>query len=218
MLLVLASGRSMGQDVRRVPTVDQELWTGIRAQQQVTKKIKVYGSYQYRLEDGFKTKSQSFYQVKARLRIWRWLYLTPGYRQVTRPDINRNVSRYTMDFRFRYQRKKSPLRLENRLRFQREKFINTSERSITLRNQVSASYNLSKRVDPGVSYELFFAEEKISDFRLRFNLRWRINKTYSIDTFYAYEQEMNRKIKDRVHVFGVIARVSGGERLNKRNS
>lgn len=197
------------------PTTGIESWFGVKGQQSLSKKVKLYGAFQYRFDLQQTSVKQHFFQVKPRFRLNQWLYFAPGVRFTTYPDINKNRIRYTLDLTAKIDPKGQKWKVDNRLRGQYERFINTIDQQLTVRNKLSFGYNLSKLVDPEVSYEFFWQPEEL-DYRIRLDLRWRLKKRLRISTFYAYEQEMLVRNKDRVHIIGVVARLRGKGTLRKK--
>ncbi len=184
---------------------DAELWSGGKMQVNLKKRFRFEGEYQYRLQENFGKKKLSFVEFGLMFKINRFLYFKPSYRIVNMPEHNDNRNRISADLYLKLKRKDFPLKFQNRLRFQRQSEISTIQKSITIRNRFGVRYELSKLVDPELSFELFYSQEQMDANRIKLGLIWNLPKRFTLNSFYALERQMSRNSNNSTHIIGVIA-------------
>lgn len=184
---------------------DYELWSGVSAQIKAGKKMRFGIEQQVRLNDTLSSFKNTFTAVSWKWKLSKRFALKTTYRFTVVPNKN-NHGRISGDLIYSWSKKKSDLRIKNRLRYQRRSTFNSNKRASYIRNKLTFDYNASKLVDPYVAGEIFYRLDGKYEFRAwRFigGLTWRINKKLDLKTYYQLEQEFNMKSNDRFHVFGV---------------
>ncbi|MCR9172854.1 MAG: DUF2490 domain-containing protein [bacterium] len=186
-------------------TTDYELWSGVSVTYKVAKKHRLELEQQVRFDDRISSVKNTFTAFGWRWKMNKRFSFTPTYRYTFVPNDD-NHGRISADLNYSWDKKKFPLRVKNRLRYQNRSPFDGDRRKSYLRNKLSFEYNASKLVDPFIAGEIFYRLDRRNEFRIwRFNtgLTWRINKRVDVRTFYRLEQEFNKKSNDRFHIFGL---------------
>jgi len=189
-------------------TNEGELWTGAGVKFNISKRFRLETDYQYRTNFSPFQKKQSFGQIGLRFKVAKWFLIKPSYRLIRMPEFNADRDRYALDFMFRG--KYGDWRFKYRIRAQYYSAVNRVERGFMMRNKVTASYNMSKKLDPVLSWEMFSPIETGASHRVKAGLQWKINKDMSFNFFYALEKQMNRKFNDNTHIVGVSVCLTTG--------
>ena len=209
MILLCAWTNLSGQSKSNV-----ELWNGVGVKYKLNKRFRLDLGQEYRaLANPFQAKS-SFTEIGLRFKANKWLYIKPGCRFIRMPEINKDRRRYHLDLIFRL--KPGDFVVNYRLRGQYLTTVNTNDRGIVIRNKLGVSYNLSKMVDPQLSWELFSDIEAGMDQRFKLSLEWRLAKRVSLDSFYALERQMHRKSNDNTHIIGLELTLNTGIKKKKK--
>lgn len=194
--------------------VSGHAWTGLDVKYGVGKRIQFQAAVQGRFNTNLFQRRSTFADFGVKVKLWKWMALRPTYRLTRMPEINNDRERYTLDFLFKTNIDK--FRLSYRLRPQYSRNLNKVGRRFTLRNKIGVGYNLSKLVDPKVTWEHFVVPERGAEQRFKFNLVWRVEKNIELTTFYALEREINRKFNDVRHIAGVTASLKTGVKRKKK--
>ena len=119
-----------------------------------------------------------------------------------------------MDFLFKITPEKFVFNY--RLRGQYFTAINKLEDGFVVRNKIGVNYNLSKLVDPSLSWELFYDIERGLDQRFKFALKWRLSKDIDLNSFYALERQMHKNVNDNTHIVGLLVTLNTGIKKKKK--
>lgn len=184
-------------------TSDLELWAGTKIHVSPAKKLRITTQFQNRWNNNVSAQKNYLAQFDLRYKLSKHFYVKPSFRLSRAPDINKDKNRYSMNIGYTFDKKKFPLTIENRLRYQYENFVSTVRTKHLLRNKLELGYKLSRLVDPYFSYEIFYGFEQFDDHRFRLGLDWRVNRTFKVNTFYALERELNKKNPDMTHIIGL---------------
>ncbi len=199
-------------------TTDIELWRGSTFQLRFNKKFRVDIEEQFRLNDTISSLKSVFTELGLRYRINRHFAFKGNYRYVVRPN-NDNRSRFSLDAYYNWNKKKFPLAIQYRLRFQDTKESNRGRKFTFVRNKLIVDYNLTKLVDPFLSYEIYFRFNQKNEFRTwRFTagLDWRLSKRLDLTTFYRHQKEINVNNPEAQHIIGVM--LIYGARIKKKET
>jgi ribosomal protein S30 len=186
-------------------STDYQLWTGASAQIKVGKKIRFGIEQQFRFKDTISSFKNTFTAGGIKWKLSKRFALKAVYRFTIVPNDN-NHGRVSTDLIYSWDKKKFPLRVKNRFRYQRRSDFNSTKRTSYFRNKLLFEYNLSKIVDPFIAGEIFYRLNGKNEFRVwRINtgLTWRLSKQMRLKTYYQFEQEFNMKSNDRIHTIGV---------------
>lgn len=184
---------------------DYELWSGISAQIKAGKKNKFTVEQQFRFNDTLSSFKNTFTAVSWRLKLSKRFSFKTIYRLTIVPEKN-NHGRISTDLTYRWSKKKFPLRIKNRLRYQRRSTFNSDKRASYIRNKLTFDYNASKLVDPYVAGEIFYRLDSKNEFRawrVNSGLSWRLNKRLNLNTYYQFELEFNAQENNRSHLIGI---------------
>jgi len=115
--------------------------------------------------------------------------------------------RWMADVKFDTELFTKDLKANVRLRYQESREVaGTDSPDRYLRTRIQLEYNLSKLVDPDLSYELYYKFAQPGEFRAhRINLSadWRLIKKLHLETSYIYQWEINVKDPDMEHIIAV---------------
>ncbi len=117
-----------------------------------------------------------------------------------------NSYRYSGDFAYDWSKKKFPLNVKYRLRFQRTIEEHTHAAESYFRNKLTAGYNLTKIVDPYIGFESYFKLNYINKFttnRYIAGLEWKITKKIDLTTYFMLEDEFGERKPKIQRIFGV---------------
>jgi len=192
---------------------DGELWTGTTIKFDINKRFRLDASYQYRSDFGPFQKKQSFGQIGLRFKVAKWFLIRPSYRLTRMPDFNDDSDRFALDFILRG--KYSDWKFKYRFRTQYHTAVNQVDRALMFRSKVTAAYNLSKKIDPVVSWEMFSPIETGASQRIKLGVDWRLKKSIHLNIFYGLEKQMNRKFNDNTHIFGLLVGINTGIKKKK---
>ncbi|MEL6925231.1 MAG: DUF2490 domain-containing protein [Bacteroidota bacterium] len=203
LLLLSLSANVMAQENNGTDS-ERLLWTGVEFNYKLNKKWKLGVEQQFRFEDSFANYEKSVSEISVRRKLKKWWNLKLTYRFNGVPE-GRNSGRIALDSKFEWDPKNNPVDFKYRLRIQDETVYYTGQKITFLRQEIELDANLSKRVDPQLSYEHFYRfngknETRVHRFHL--GLTWKLNKDAELKTFYRIDQEVNtRKLKTQ-HIFG----------------
>jgi len=181
---------------------DFELWSGAAFKLKINKKLSFGVQEQLRFNDTISALNKSFTEVGLKYKFNGHFSVEGSYRYIARPNRS-NQHRATIDGNYSWDKKGVPLSFNYRLRYQ-HLFAGKGD---YIRNKVEFGYNLSKLVDPFISYEIFFRLNGKNEFRVsRFTvgLDWRIIKPLHASVFYRLQDDIFIKTPERRHIFGVM--------------
>ena len=186
-------------------STDHELWTGASFGLKINKKWSASIEEQFRINQNISNLKQALTELGVKYKLGKHFALKGYYRFVGKPQKN-NKNRLAIDLLANYKLKSIPLRFSYRLRLQNTVTANSGNTKKYIRNKFGLSYNLSKLVDPFVSYELYYRRAK-SEFRvtrLTLGLDWRLNKRMSLTTYYRIQNYINVKNLRQRNIIGVM--------------
>ncbi len=184
---------------------DTELWTGGIFKLRINKAFRAELREQIRFNDNVSSFKSTFTQLGLRYRLNKSFAFKVNFRYIIRPKRDR--LRFSADAYYNWSKKKFPLSAQYRLRFQNTLRPQSGNSTTYLRNKVSVDYNLSKLIDPFLSYELYFrfnGKNEFRVYRLTLGGKWRLNKRIDVSSFYRFQSDIFVKKPDREHIFGLI--------------
>jgi len=190
----------------KAQTTDTELWSGGVFQWKLNQEFQIHIEEQLRFNKSISSLELGFTEVGLKYNLNKHFAFKGNYRFIAKPDkYNRN--RLTFDTYYKWKKKAFPLSINYRLRFQNTK-ENTTEKKFTyLRNELTARYDLSKLLDPYISYEIFYQFNKINQFRvtrLYIGLYWRWSKRVNTTTFYCIQKDINIYNPGKKNILGIM--------------
>lgn len=199
---------------------DTELWTGTAFQIKTSKKLKWTIAPEVRLNNNISTVKSVFSDIGLRIKLSKMWSLKNGFRYTFKPLSGDHRFRTNLDFLVSLKKKKKKLSFRNRLRGQVSYGIQSGNFDPYLREQILFGYNLSKLVDPYCSAEIFFKFRSMEfrQFRLCLGADWKIQKWWSVSTFYIYQREIFNANPDGQHVFGLNNTFSFKKKKKKSSS
>jgi hypothetical protein len=189
--LILASGQQIKA---------QAVWTGIGVRAKVHKLLSAEIEQQLRFTNEFSELGSANTEAGLRFRPWKHFGISGAYRYSNRPGSRRaddnDRQRWTGEAFYSIGSADTKWIFSHRLRYQTAKEISNEEedpdRKNYIRNRLSLSYNLTKRVQPYLSYEWFYRlngknENQLTRFTM--GLGSDIGKSFGIDTFFRVERQ-----------------------------
>ena len=202
--------------ISQLPT-DYQLWTGFNYQLKVSKKFTVNVAPEIRFKDTISRIGSIFPDLGVKYKLSKNIDFKLGYRYSIRPGSN-SKNRINLDFNYDFKKKGSPFSFSNRVRFQFARTSNSGKTESFLREQIQMGYNLSKLVDPFVSFEIFFkfGNNEFRNLRSSIGFDWKISKHWSASTFYILQREIFVGSPTRDHIFGISGKYD--MKLKKKKS
>jgi len=181
-----------------------QLWTGANVKLDLGKKWSLSYSPELRFTDTMRTLNSVINELGVKYKLNKSISLLAEYRYTYRPTKN-DVNRFCLGASYDWSKKDFPLSFSYRIKFQYSRNRNSGSSESYLRNKITLDYNLSKLVDPSVSYELFFlfGKNEFRNSRYSFGLEWRLTKKLSLNTYYMYQREIYVKNPSSDHIFGI---------------
>lgn len=184
---------------------DNELWTSATFKLRVNKQLRFEIEEQTRFNNNISRLNTAFTEGGMRYRFNKNISAKALFRYSYRP-YSHNRYRFSGDVAYDWSKKGFPVDFRYRLRLQRSIQEYTRNSESYWRNKFSLGYNLSKLVDPFVSFESYFKLSHINKFTINryiIGLDWSLSKTLSLETFYMLEDEFGEP-KPKLHkVIGV---------------
>lgn len=189
---------------------DGELWQGIALEYELGDKWDLEFEQQFRLEQNMSTMRTHFLESGLQYKASDFIDFKLQYRYSFNPG-DHNERRYAFDTNLHYDIPNNPIDINYRLRIQDGKVAYTGEKRNYLRNEIGLDANLTKLVDPFVSFEHFFLirpdKEKPSEtrtYRYTIGLEWKIEDDLSLDTYFRRDQERNVELPEVQYILGIM--------------
>ncbi len=191
-------------------TTDLKLWNAYKLSADISKKWSADLEQQVRFNNNISTFDFALTEFTLGYKISKHFDVAAGIRySYWENDPVETIDsydrfRWMTDLKFDTDVVDKDLKLNIRLRYQESREVagaTTPDRY--LRSRVQFEYNLSKLVDPEISYELYYKFAQPGEFRAhRINVgaSWRIIKKLYLDTSYIYQWEINVNSPDMEHI------------------
>lgn len=182
---------------------DAKIWTGFS----ISKKIddfKFSISEEYRRAENFSQTDKMFTEFDVSHKLIKNLSASATYRF----NQDRNFEQGGFDFNQRlsldlsYDYELNDFEFSARTRYQVS--FETYSNDKLNRNKFSVKYNFNKKLDPYLSYELFYQFNDVRAFnRTRFELgsKYKLNKNNSFKLGYIFENKFNRTNLEHNHIY-----------------
>jgi len=186
-------------------STDKELWTGAGIRYDINRRFRMDIEQECRWKDQMGTFKFTYTEVGIRWRINRMFSIRGKYRYLFVPD-DYDGGKFYLDGNVDLSKKRFPLSISYRLRYERGNEFVVSKMENWLRNQFEINWNMSKIADPYLGWENFRRLDGINEARANrysFGSDWRLSKIISLSSFYIFEDEFNvKKPLDR-HIIGL---------------
>ena len=185
---------------------DTELWTGGDFNYKISQQFSVKAEQVFKFNDTISHFKSAFTEISLKYKPAKFFAAAGNYRFIENPP-DKNAHRFSGDIMFYVGSKNFPLSFQSRHRFQHEVRIIDKRKEDYLRNKFTFDYNLTKLVDPFISYEPFFRFNGKNEFRIMrytFGLDWNITQKWSAVTYYLFEKEVNVKNSVNTNIIGVM--------------
>lgn len=204
VLSIVLLGLTVSLNAQKLP--DAELWTGATWKLRLNKEFRVEFEEQIRFNNNISTLKMTITEFGLRYRLNKYFSFKGNYRYSARPNKN-NRTRVSLNAYYNWRKKKFPLSMQYRFRFQNTNEANSGQKFSDVRNKVTLAYNLSKLADPYLSFELKTELNGINEFRVKrltYGLDWRMSKQIDLTTFYRNQSEINVKNPDKQNIIGIM--------------
>ncbi len=196
-----------------IPTLSyaQEVWTGVTLRVKPLKRVNVDLEQQFRFEDGFSSLYSRFTELGIGYDLTKRLEIGAAYRHTDRSTgerVDDDRRRISAEASYTFGSDETAFTLAYRLRYQSAQTRSEEgERDDYIRNRLALDYNLTKRVQPYVTTELFYKLNQVNmtrAFWFTMGLKSSIGKSFGINTFYRVEKELNKKRPQNNHIIGLM--------------
>ncbi|MBI3135468.1 MAG: DUF2490 domain-containing protein [Bacteroidetes bacterium] len=199
LFLILFQVNTFGQQ-----NSDIQLWAGANVKVKLNKKWSMNLSPEFRFSDTIKTLNAAIAEAGVKYDLNKSIAFFSEYRYTLRP-LQNDINRISLGATYSWSKKGFPLALSYRIKFQYSRNRNSGNSESYLRNKITLDYNLSKRLDPYLSYELFFlfGKNEFRNTRYSLGFEWSFTKNLSLAVYYMYQREIYVKKPSVDHIFGL---------------
>lgn len=204
-LVILASILTVVSQEAFSQSTDKELWTGAGIRYDINRRFRMDIEQECRWKDQMGTFKFTYTEVGIRWRINRIFSIRGKYRYLFVPD-DYDGGKFYLDGNVDLSKKRFPLSISYRLRYERGNEFVVSKMENWLRNQFEINWNMSKIADPYLGWENFRRLDGINEARANrysFGIDWRLSKIISLSSFYIFEDEFNVKKPIDRHIIGL---------------
>ncbi len=180
---------------------DTELWLGGSLNSKFKGKFSGQVSQVFKFNDTIHHYKSSFTELGLKYDVNKFIDFKINYRFIGNPPDG-NTHRFSGDFMTIFKKKNFPLSFGYRLRYQHEILIRNRNTTDFIRNKFTLKYNLSKIVDPFVSFEMFYrlnGKNEIREIRYLIGAEWKLSDKMGLSTYYFYSDELNMRNTKDVH-------------------
>ena len=206
LILCLTKVFELNAQATSTDPVDIQGWFGAGVNLDLPKKWQFGVEYQSRVENNIKTQKGSYYSFSLEKGIVKHITLIGQYRlsKVNADQFSR------FGFGFSLDKKIGDIRSELRILFQNKQLdvvdpIDQEPADKYLRARVRAKRELTKKMDLIVSFEPIYRlinGIRIDNYRIQGGLRFKFNKSASMDVFYISRPDYFKSYKRQYHIFG----------------
>lgn len=192
---------------------DAQLWTGPMIKYKIGKKVRLDFEQQFRFNQNISKYDFTFSEFALKYSVFKYLDLKAVYRHSFIPSgqtgttiAEYDKSRFAFDLSTGTKIFQTGLKAGYRFRYQNSWENKTLVSSNYLRNRFDLSYNLSKLVDPYISWDSYYRLDKKNEFRQnRYTLgfEWKITKKLDIDSYFHFQKEKNVKNPETDYIIGL---------------
>jgi len=194
-------------------TTDIKLWNAYKFSADISKRWSADIEQQIRFNNNISSFDFALTEVSVAYKINKYIDAGGGIRY-SYLDYNTDESidsydrfRWMADLKFDTDVFTKDLKANLRFRYQESREVaGTTSPDRYLRTKFQLEYNLSKLVDPDVSYEIYYKFAEPSEFRahrINISANWRIIKKLHLETSYIYEWEINVNHPDKEHIIAI---------------
>ncbi|MFZ5939251.1 MAG: DUF2490 domain-containing protein [Bacteroidota bacterium] len=194
-------------------TTDLKLWNSYKLSADLSKRWSADLEQQLRFNNNITTFDFALTELSVSYKINKHFDVAGGLRysylenNPTESVDSYDRLRWMADLKFDTDVFKTDLKFNLRLRYQESRDVTAGlSPDRYLRARCQLEYNLSKLVDPELSYELYYKfgqPGELRAHRISAGASWRIIKKLYLDTSYIYQWEINVKNPDFEHIVSV---------------
>jgi len=173
------------------PQTGNELWSGGVFKLDINNKNRVEIEQQFRTSPTLDYLDEYLTEIGYRYTLTGYLNFKIFYRHtVENNDLNQY--RISGDMNYTWSRQGFPLDFSYRSKIQHAGEYYARSYNTNWRHRLEIDYNMTKLVDPYLSYEAYFRfnqQNKFTTNRYKAGLEWAISNTLDLDTFFIFEDE-----------------------------
>ncbi len=184
---------------------DNLLWTGVTIKADLSKKFRVNVEEQARFDNNISHLNITLTEAGLRYELTKRIDLKAGFRYIFDPESH-NSQRFSGDIRYTWSKKKFPIDIGLRSRYQHTVEEHTMESKSYIRNKINLDYNLSKLADPYIAYESYFRlnyQNRFTVSRYLIGIEWRLHKDLNLETYFLFEDEFGERNPKKSRIFGL---------------
>lgn len=183
----------------------QEIWMGVNASWQFSKRFSLEGEQEFRLADKYYFYKKILTEGGLSFELTRFVELESVYRFTNTPEDN--YHRITGQVSLEQDLGQSDWEVQYRLRGQREYPGKGAEDPLEtlVRNKLTLVFKDFKDVDPFVSGELFYQLDDLDLFnryRLTTGVDIDLHALWTLTVFYRFEHNYNREFPNNDYIIG----------------
>ena len=200
VLLSIFSGR-----ISFTQKSDNQLWNSAVLKLDINKKIRLDIEEQVRFNNNISHLNTTISEIGLRYELTKKIELKTGFRYTYDPESH-NSLRFSGDISYTWSKKKFPVDVKYRLRYQNTIEEYTKKTSGYIRNRIKVQYNLSRLADPFVAFESYFRLNYLNRFtsnRYFLGAEWKPCKKLNLDTFFLIEDEFDEFNPKLNKIFGL---------------
>jgi len=187
-----------------------EVWTSVQLQWKINEKWKLKIKNQERFVFEKKPLQLAFAQGEISRKIYKYHTAFLRYRYSFESNEEHAINRYSVGYKFRMKVFKR-VRIYDRFIYQNEQRVYTKETNSLFRNKIGVQYNLKKKGELDLSYEIFLGQKdvwEIKNHRITLNYAKKWKKYFTTNIFYRIDFSTNRKHNINQHILGVALNFS----------
>jgi predicted porin len=187
------------------------VWTGVALRIKPTKRVATEVEQQFRFQNNFATLYSRFLELGVGYDITSRLNVHVAYRYTDKTTVERvddDRQRISAEAAYTIGSEKTAFVVAYRLRYQSAQETTGEENKDNyIRNRLAFTYNLTKRVHPYATTEVFYKLAPANETRafwLTMGLKSKIGKSIGLNTFYRIEKDINKKRPQTNLIVGVM--------------
>jgi hypothetical protein len=188
-------------------TTDNQLWTAVQAETNITKRLSVGLDLEVRFDNDISRFRSAFVQAEVGWKFSKYLSAALDYRYGGKQ--NEKLSEFSKGHRVSLfvtgKYKFNKFTISDRLGYYTQYLIDVPDGKVNpekyIRNKTQLKYELTKKISPLVYYEFFYRlsgnVQEVDENRYAGGVEYDFNKKNSVKLLYMYLTEVNVKAKNK---------------------
>lgn len=183
---------------------DSELWTSVGISGNATKKISYSVEEALRLKSNMQQLSQTFTDIGAQYKVYKWLKVGANYRLILKPNNN---PKHRLYINAAIKTNWNNFVVSNRLRYQIDYEKNNLPNK-ELRNKINIAFDRKKiKFKPYIAFEAYYhflySGNQFDNLRYYAGCGYDITKNINLDAYYLLQQSINVEKLSISHIVGI---------------